>query len=135
MVVGKAGPQVFFFSCGGAVRAPVEGIDGQGFGAGGNEQGIGDVFRLAVEGDDHSCVVLSCGCLQVGELVHLLRGQPPANGVAGHQELLGVLLGKAVLHQADAHIGPLGKACQDNGLAVVVVVQVVEESLLYVLIG
>ena len=71
----------------------------------------------------------------MGILLQIFLTDAPSDGITGHQQFIDLLLGKAVLQQADAHIAALRKACQNNGTAIVVVLQIIEEGILYICIG
>lgn len=135
VIVGEAGAQILLFPGRGAVGFPVQRIDGQRFGAAGNHQRVGDGFRFAVERNNHTGVVLPSGKLKVGVLLQLFLGDTPANGVAGHQQVVDIFVGEAVFQQAKAHVSTLGEPGQDDGLTVVVVLQIIGKGILHILIG
>ena len=71
----------------------------------------------------------------MGIRLQFLLRNPPPDGIAGHQQVPGGLVGKAVLHQADAHVGPLRKARQHQRTPIVAVFQIIGKRRLYILIG
>ena len=134
-VVGEAGPRVGFLARRHFVRPPVQGVDGQGFHPRRDHYRLGHVLRLAVKGDDYARILRSGSEAQVGVCLHFLLGNSPADGVAGHQQRLGLGVGEPVLEQPQAHVRSLGKACQDDGPALVTLLQVIIKGRRHVLIG
>ena len=134
-VIGKARAQIFFFSGRRAVRFPIERVDGQRARARGDHQRIRHILGLAVESDDHAGIVLSRRKAQMRVFLKFFPGDPPANRVACHQQAVELLIGKKVFEQTDTHIRPLRKPGQNNGAAIVIMLQIVRKRGPHILIG
>ena len=118
-----------------AVGAPIEGIDGEGFAAGWDDERICDFRRFAVERNDDAGVCFACRKAHVWMLGELVFCDAPADGVAG-DELIGEgVVVEIILQEAQHKIAALGKSGEDDRPAVVIIGEVILKGVLDILVG
>ena len=126
LILPQLRPQVQGLVRRSAVCDPVQRVDRKDLGPGGiGQTGARRHLGLAVKAHDHPKVRLPGGWLKLRIGRDHLLGQGPAQAIGRDKLLLGRLLSEIFLHQAVDHIGPLGKARQDDGSALVFMLQII----------